>query len=130
MNALKNALILLCAVALLLAGLSAVWRSPGPTPLQQHHLSALILESRQTAVVESGGGIGVGWAIAALVALLLSGLVLLWLHFGANYLRQLRLTRKATKRRSRPAPRLPELPVVPEMRSAPLLQEVNERENS
>lgn len=125
MNALKSIIILIAVALLLMAGLSAIQRPPEPPPLQQHHLSALILESRQTAVAGESG-IGVGWVVALMLLMLLTGGALLWFHFGANYLKQLRLTRKAAKRKSRPAPRLP---TVPEMRPPPLLQEVHEESN-
>lgn len=128
MTTLKNTLGFLLFLILLVTALSVASnvRDPEPPPLQQHHLSALILESRQTPEVVEGSSSGSGWLVAGvtLVVLLFAGFVGL-AYFGADLLKQWRLTSRTRRKKKSPAPRpQPQAGPAPEIRTVPVLREV------
>lgn len=77
----------------------------------------MAIESRTTAPAEAGNKAALGWGIALVAGLVLTGVgIVASLSNGGEFLRQLRLSRKRQRPRHPTQPTISELPTVPQMR--------------
>lgn len=93
-------------------------------PVREPALSSIVLESRTTPTVEEGSSGSYVLPFLLMLATLVGVGAIAFLYFGADYLKQLRLTRRDGRKRKKSQPR--PLPPVPEMTRLPPVREVSE----
>jgi hypothetical protein len=89
----------------------------------------MVMQSRQTAPVASSGNNALLWFALFLIV---SGLIIAGLYFGRHALREWRLTvkRRKSSPRQLPAPDLPELPYITDIRRPPALPQLPDYETN
>lgn len=93
-----------------------VHEMPEPT------VTDMVMRSRQVAPAEDAESGASIYTVVLLVAIVSVGGAILFMYFGADFLKQLRLTRRIKRRRPTPRPQARTLQPLPQL---PMLQEVD-----